>query len=152
MTIQKIFFKNAHKIQKKQRENFRLSLDHRKEKTKQNIRFFLGIPNKITELNKAKEILIKLGIVQRWNIAEIADDPIFAVILHESWHVGYDERNLKIKWRTNLDRSGVTVNDWLKVSEYGALNISELFAEAASARDLGISIPANIKEALKETV
>ncbi|MCR8922652.1 hypothetical protein NO559_07710 [Dasania sp. GY-MA-18] len=97
----------------------------------------------------------KLAAATRWSASSIADNPVFAVAAHEAGHVLYYQgRNIPELWQRQLIAQGATDVDWFAVSEYGATNHSELFAEVTAFMAMGREnlLPASIVKAYTETL
>ena len=160
ITIQRKYFKNAKTEAVKARENMSLSLAHRRSIAEKNLKTFRS-GDAFTERDKkqrlktiagAESALVELKATERWSISNVADDPLFATMSHEGWHAVYFRNRLGNAWIDNLEKFGVTFEDRLKVSEYGATKGSELWAEVGSAIDSGIKIPANVRKAFEATI
>lgn len=94
----------------------------------------------------------RLESSKRWCVCNDVDDPIYAIILHECWHAVFFKKDFQNKWDENLKLNNVKFSDKYAVSDYGASDKSELFAEVGAAIGSGLKIPDNIKQAFKNTV
>jgi Phage Mu protein F like protein len=99
---------------------------------------------------------IKAQETQRWTVWEHAppDRHTFALIAHEAGHYVYFERGLELKFEQALYNRGFKSSQRHKVSKYGATSTSELWAEAFSARAVGMSdvMPVEVMEAMEEVL
>lgn len=149
LTIQKTWMKNAASKSKEARDSFKYQLGKRIDRLEEAI----SDPRRSFLLARNEQELAGLRGVKRWGIAwEDGVDPIEAVMRHEAYHGVYYQNELQDLWRDALKKYAVTPADELAVSEYGASMVSELFPEAATALDMGVTIPDNIRRAILEVL
>lgn len=107
----------------------------------------------------------------RWGIMDSYADKVKVVVTHEYGHILSDQyfglinseyanpniltnwsiKNVKDKWRKVWDRA-VVEGDIYKVSQYGATDYREFFAECFAAREYGERLPDYIEEFMAEVL
>ena len=100
--------------------------------------------------NEAK--LSDLMASNQFSIYNVASDPAAAIVTHEGFHNVYNVRKLKSKWEASVKSSTVSGSDMMAVSEYGASDLAELFAEVGTAIEHNVKIPESLKNIFLEVV
>jgi len=105
------------------------------------------VPKYVRELKELKTAF-------RFTVSSTSPDPLFATTAHEAGHAIMFAKGLMPAWARALDKYKVTKIDKLKVSEYAASDLDELFAEVTSllAQGFESQVPVNILDAYKSTI
>lgn len=149
LAIQKSWMKKASVRAEDARDSFEYHISSRIRRLEEAI----DDPRRSFLLARNEQELIGLKRLKRFNIyTEEGVDAIEAVARHEAYHGVYYQHDLEDLWIKALKKHGVTAADEMAVSEYATSMVSELFPEAASALDLGIAIPDNIRKAVLEVL
>jgi len=150
--LRKSFYENPEKYKKQNIDGFK-SRNGREIKSQE---IFIENLKKSSVSNAEKTILQaerKIEMLKEtpsWTIMERTNNPLAAVVSHESGHAIYYYHKLESKWIDALVK--YKANKHYLISEYAAKNYSELFAEVCSAIEHNIKIPNNFIQAFNETV
>lgn len=85
-----------------------------------------------------EERLDVLRSMERYSVPSVADNPLVATSAHEAGHVIQRHHGLERAWENALQKHGVTAKDKAMLSEYGATENTELFAEATAAHAMNM--------------
>ncbi len=106
--------------------------------------------------SRVEDLLRRVLATQRWSAHSDAriTEPLAAIGSHEAGHTLYYVRELPEKWEAALNKNGATMLDYLGVSEYGATELTELFAEVTAMVHNGLIdlIPQRVLLAYREVV
>jgi hypothetical protein len=100
----------------------------------------------------AAKKLENLAVTKRWTVNHSVDDPVRALLAHESGHFLDHAYNLRNVFAENLKAEGYTFKDGLQLSEYGATQVSEVWAETTAANIVGVEVPPLIQRAYEKTL
>lgn len=107
-----------------------------------------------SDLELAREQLIRELMAFRHGVSDDATDAIYAVMAHEAGHTIFRTYNFPAKWNIALRENGVNYSDHALVSHYAGFNESELFSEVTSllAQGREAEVPSGILRAYNQVI
>jgi len=150
----------ANNILKRSSENHRLYIDHTLTTIKNaqtRLRDLLSRAGTTSRADHLRTLLAQSENTAQWCIATAADvrttaESVRRIAIHESIHAVDKRYNVSKIFGELLETEGVSYSDWFKVSEYGASEIVELFAEVGTAIEVGVNIPAPFVRSFNEAM
>jgi hypothetical protein len=114
------------------------------------LRAALADPRRAALVDYSRPKLARLEATERWASYADVSDPLKAVATHEAAHAVYFQRGIRGAWQRRIEN--LTGPERGAVSDYGATNPDELFAESFTLRRFGIPMPQAVEEALDDVL
>ncbi len=92
-------------------------------------------------------------IPPRYSAVEVAEDPWYALTVHEAFHAVYfGDNNSQPEWARQRGLQGLRASDFAQVSAYAMSDFSESFSEVGVAINTGLEVPDNVRVAFENVM